>query len=141
MGFISIFRKIKVTLLGEVTEPTHLVTVNEDGLFSKTALTDVIPENISLQKEISANYTLTLADNKALIWCNSATDINVIVNDIATDFFDCEFWNINTGKVTFVEGTGNLNVIDNAVILEADKVSTIIKRNSVNDYRLKGELV
>ena len=91
------------------------------------------------QSEIVASYTVTPSDNTRTIWINSATDINITIDDTLPENFECYFYNINTGTATFVAGTGVIDTPDGTVLIE-DKVCMLIKKENTNDFKIKGQL-
>lgn len=92
------------------------------------------------QKEITDDYTLVSSDNGKTIWLNKATTFTITVDNIPVNNFECYFYNIGVGAVTFANGTGILDTPDGTQ-LQTDKTCIIIKKERNNDYKLKGDLL
>lgn len=94
----------------------------------------------NLQKTVTANYAIIDTDNNYTIFFNSATPITITTNTLTTANFECDFYNLGVGAVTFVNGTATVGYPDGTV-LEQNKVCALIKFMATTTYKLKGELV
>lgn len=92
------------------------------------------------QKEVVDTYSLTSLDNGKTIWLNKATAFNVTVTDPLPDDFECYFYNVGVGTVTFVQGVATTLDAPSGFDLTTDNIALIIKKQTNNDYKLKGEL-
>ena len=100
---------------------------------------DIIGSN--LQKEVTAaTYTMLTGDNNYTIFFNRGTAITVTVDDDLVDNFECSFYNLGVGTVTFAAGTATLGTPD-GTNLKTDKVGALIKFKNNNNYKLKGEFI
>jgi len=94
----------------------------------------------NLQREVTADTLIYDEDNKFTIFFNSATAITVTLNTLTVANFECSFYNLGVGSVTFQSGTATLSMPDGTT-LETDKVCAIIRKLATTTYKLKGELV
>lgn len=95
---------------------------------------------VNLQKEISTSYTLLDEDNKYTIFINSATPVTIALNAVTIPNFECSFYNLGTGSVTFVDGTATVGYPDGTV-LTTNKICAFLRVIETAIYKLKGELV
>ena len=119
------------------TNGTTTVSSDNNGLVNISTISASIT---SLQKEVTTSYTILPADENYTIFFNSATPITVTLNTGLPDNFECDFYNLGVGTVTFVSGTATLGTPDGAN-LETDKVASLIRFMSTSTYKLKGELL
>ena len=108
-------------------------------LLTREYLEDYAPNK---QQEIFSGYTLTSLDNNSTIWLSATTGTTgttITVDDTLPDNFECSFYNDGPQDWDFSGGTGTLSIPDGNILIQ-DKVCTIIKKGSNNDYKLKGEL-
>lgn len=94
---------------------------------------------VNLQKEISTSYILLDEDNKYIIFLNSATPITVTLNEIPTPNFECRFYNLGIGAVTFVNGTATVEALDGTV-LNTNMECNFLKVLNTTNYKLRGQL-
>ncbi len=114
-----------------------------DGTLKRALISDIISAagGVNLQKEVpAATYTMLTGDNNYTIFFNRGTAIAVTVDNDLVNNFECDFYNLGVGDVTFSAGTATLGFPDGNV-LEQNKVAALIKVQSTNNYKLKGELV
>jgi hypothetical protein len=115
---------------------TTIISVN--GTFADTA-GNIVP--VALQKEVTAtSYTILPADLNYTIFFNSASAVTVTLNTGLRANFECSFYNLGAGTVTFVSGTETLTTPDGTQLL-TDKVASLIRFLATTTYKLKGELV
>ena len=115
--------------------PTIIGNTVSDGSFTGTGFIQ-----IGKHKTVTASYAITDADNMCTIFLNSATAITVTINTLTTANFECDFYNLGAGAVTFVNGTATVGYPD-GTILNTDKVCALIRFMATTTYKLKGELV
>ena len=97
-------------------------------------------EMVSKMKEITSSYTLAPEDNGMTIWIASTGNIGITVPTGLPDNFECEFINTVNFDVTFVQGVGNLLISPDGTVLKQNRVATVLKRMTQEQYWLKGEL-
>jgi hypothetical protein len=118
-------------LINADTTGKSLVTKEYIALYSKAAL----------HKEITAAaYTILPTDLNYTIFFNSASPVTVTLNEGLPNNFECDFYNLGAGTVSFVSGTATISKPDGASLAK-DKVATLIRVMSTANYKLKGELV
>ena len=97
----------------------------------------------NLQKVVtSTGYVVTNADNNYTIFINSSSPVDIILTggSLSMPNFECNFYNIGTGLVFFVN-TGDISVgYPDGFFLATDKVCNLIGFMATTIYRLKGEL-
>lgn len=121
-----------VRMNGVITAPS-LTTALIDSESSGRVL--ITKEYLKKEKNIGGNYTLTASDENSKIFFTgtSATTITVTVNNLTPTSFDCEFYNISGGTVTFTGGTANLFTPGGAE-LTAGIFGRLFKRGSNNEF-------
>ena len=128
---------IKPTILGKASETTYDNTdSNLKATNVKTALDEL---DLNLQKEITASYSIVNDDNKYTIFINSATAVTITINTLTLDNFECDFYNLGAGLVTFADGTATASYPDGTT-LDTDKVCALLRFMATTTYKLKGEL-
>lgn len=95
---------------------------------------------VNLQKEITSSYSIEDADNKHTIFINSATPVTITFNALTIPNFECSFYNLGAGSVTFADGTAVVGYPDGTV-LATNKVCALLRVLSTTIYKLKGELI
>ncbi len=125
------------TAIGASTADSFVKT---GGTGTQMLMADGTVLEITPQKEVTANYSIVDGDNKYTIFLNSATAITVTINTLTTANFECDFYNLGVGAVTFVNGTATVGYPD-GTILNTDKVCALIRVMATTTYKLKGELV
>lgn len=106
------------------------------GTYTIATLEDPVA---NLQKEVTVSYSLVEADNGYTIFLNSATPITITVDTKTTANFECDFYNLGAGTVTFAGGTAIVGMPDGAT-LATDKVASLLRFMATTTYKLKGEL-
>ena len=94
------------------------------------------------QVEVTANTTIGSTHNNHTIFINSANDVTISLGAgvLAIPGFDCSFYNLGTGEVSFVSGTGITLGTPDGTKLATDKVAMITRVLSTSNVKLKGEL-
>jgi hypothetical protein len=119
--------------------PTDGQSLTWNATASSWTATTVTSGTGNLQKNVTGDYTVLSGDNNYTIWLLTSTGTTVTVDDDLPDNFECSFYNNGAGDVWFTGGTATLSA-PSGNNLAQDNVCTIIKRESNNDYKLKGEL-
>ncbi len=89
----------------------------------------------------TAGYTLLSSDNNAAIHVESASDVDIELEDIAGDEFACTVSRIGTGDVTIVPAGGVLiNGVNGSVLISAQWRSVMIRKIRTNEYLIEGAL-
>jgi hypothetical protein len=131
--------------LSGLTDTTFAITpidgqsLTWNATASSWTATTVTSGTGNLQKNVTGDYTVLSGDNNYTIWLLTSTGTTVTVDDDLPDNFECSFYNNGAGDVWFTGGTATLSA-PSGNNLAQDNVCTIIKRESNNDYKLKGEL-
>ncbi len=133
-----------VRLNGSVEAPSLTTSLIDTDTTGKSLVTKeylALNNVAALQKEITATaYTILPADLNYTIFFNNASPITVTLNEGLPYNFECDFYNLGAGAVSFVSGTATLSMPDGASLAK-DKVATLIRVMSTANYKLKGELV
>lgn len=133
-----------VRLNGSVEAPSLTnALINADTTGKSLVTKEYLALNsvVALQKEITTTaYTILPADLNYTIFFNSASPLTVTLNAGLPNNFECDFYNLGTGAVSFVSGTATLSMPDGASLAK-DKVASLIRVMSTANYKLKGELV
>ena len=94
------------------------------------------------QVEVTANTTIGSTHNNHTIFINSANSVTITIGAgvLTIPGFDCSFYNLGTGEVSFVSGTGITLGTPDGTKLATDKVAMITRVLSTSNVKLKGEL-
>ena len=125
MGFISTFHKIIIKAIAENLTPTHVATVDENGLITKTPIeliggggtvdtsintfiggigaTTTTPEALAILLDISPNYITNFSITNNDIECNISVPYNIPSYTFNGNTEIASYWDYN-GKVVSVGG-------------------------------------
>lgn len=94
------------------------------------------------QVEVTANTTIGSTHNNHTIFINSANSVTITIGTgvLSIPGFDCSFYNLGAGEVSFSSQTGVTLGTPDGTKLATDKVAMITRVLSTSNVKLKGEL-
>ena len=94
------------------------------------------------QVEVTANTTIGSTHNNHTIFINSANSVTITIGAgvLTIPGFDCSFYNLGTGEVSFGYQAGVVLGAPDGIKLSTDKVAMITRVLSTSTVKLKGEL-
>lgn len=95
------------------------------------------------QVEVTANTTIGATHNNHTIFINSANSVTITIGTgiLAIPGFDCSFYNLGAGEVSFSSQAGVTLGTPDGTRLATDKVAMITRVLSTSNVKLKGELL
>jgi hypothetical protein len=95
------------------------------------------------QIEVTGNTTIGSTHNNHTIFINSANSVTITIGTgvLTIPGFDCSFYNLGAGEVSFSSQTGVALGIPDGTKLTTDKVAMITRVLSTSNVKLKGELI
>jgi hypothetical protein len=94
------------------------------------------------QIEVTGNTVIGSTHNNHTIFINSANSVTITIGAgvLAIPGFDCSFYNLGAGEVSFGYSTGVTLGSPDGIKLSTDKVAMITRVLSTSTVKLKGEL-
>ena len=94
------------------------------------------------QVEVTTSTSIGSAHNNHTIFINSQNSVTISISAgvLAIPGFDCSFYNLGAGEVSFVSSTGITLGTPDGTKLATDKVAMITRVLSTSNVKLKGEL-
>jgi hypothetical protein len=94
------------------------------------------------QIEVTGNTTIGSTYNNHTIFINSANSVTITIGTgvLSIDGFDCSFYNLGAGEVSFSSQVGVALGTPDGTKLATDKVAMITRVLSTSNVKLKGEL-
>jgi hypothetical protein len=95
------------------------------------------------QIEVTGSTTIGSTHNNHTIFINSANSVTITIGTgvLSIPGFDCSFYNLGAGEVSFSSQTGVALGITDGTKLTTDKVAMITRVLSTSNVKLKGELI
>jgi len=110
-----------------------------DTILVSRGYTDANYLRANLQTEFSTSIVAIAGHANHLLIFESAIARNYTINNPLVNGDVIEFANVGTANLNFVAGTGTLNA-PQGVVLEPDRICSLVKRTSDGEYWLFGEL-
>ena len=95
------------------------------------------------QIEVTGNTTIGSTHNNHTIFINSANSVTITIGAgvLTIPGFDCSFYNLGAGEVSFSYQAGVVLGAPDGIKLSTDKVAMITRVLSTSTVKLKGELI